>query len=297
MRTSPLHTRIWHEEAEPDNPFATRVARCHGYDVYGQMLGRAGWSDMLHLMLKGEAPSPAQARLLEMLAVALANAGPRDAMVHAAMCGGVSGSPAAAHLMAALAVGAGQSGGAREVFLAMQAWARCTDTPSTDWCTTLTHCAPKDVLAPADAGWPAMDHPAGFEPHGVRTSTIVMQSLQALAGVGVGPRLPWLLANRHALEQAAGLPLGMTGVAAAALADLGFDSPQGEMLFLLLRLPGAAAHALEQAHYGFKHFPYPDVDLKDDPLDPSSAQAESFVAAGRPSKASHASDCTVEAQA
>lgn len=53
---------------------------------------------------------------------------------------------------------------------------------------------------------------------------------------------------------------------AAALADLGFNAQQGEMLFLLLRLPGAAAHALEQADYGFKRFPYPQVDLLDDPL-------------------------------
>ena len=49
------------------------------------------------------------------LALALANPGPRDPMVHAAMCGGVGGSHAAASLIAALAVGAGQSGGAREV--------------------------------------------------------------------------------------------------------------------------------------------------------------------------------------
>jgi len=120
--SSPLHTRIWQEEAQADNPFATHTAFCHGYDVHGQMLGRASWVDMLYLLFKGEAPSPAQARLLEALALALANPGPRDPMVHAAMCGGVGGSHAAASLIAALAVGAGQSGGARDVRLAMDAW-------------------------------------------------------------------------------------------------------------------------------------------------------------------------------
>ena len=99
--SSPLHTRIWQEEAQADNPFATHTAHCHGYDVYGQMLGRATWVDMLYLLFKGQAPSPAQARLLEALALALANPGPRDPMVHAAMSGGVGGSHAAASLIAA----------------------------------------------------------------------------------------------------------------------------------------------------------------------------------------------------
>lgn len=266
MSGSPLHTRIWHEEAEPDNAFATRKARCHGYDVYGQMLGRARWADMTWLLLKGEVPSEAEATMLDTLAVALANPGPRDPMVHAAMCGGVGGSPAAASLMAALAVGAGQSGGARDVYLCMRHWAQCHDQPETAWIPTLIQTGQPTWLAPDDAGWPAIEHPAGFDPHGVSTAMIVAQTLMMLASLSPGPRLPWMARHREALEQAAQLPLAMTGVAAAALADMGFNARQGEMLFLLLRLPGAAAHALEQSDYGFKHFPYPGVDLLDDPL-------------------------------
>lgn len=266
MSGSPLHTRIWREEAELDNPFATRVAHCHGYDVYGQMLGQASWADIVWLLFKGEAPSAYERAMLDALAVALANPGPRDPMVHAAMCGGVGGSPAAASLMAALAVGAGQSGGARDVYLCLRHWAQCEGTAQSEWVQTLTQTGQPTWLAPDDAGWPAIEHPAGFEPHGVRTATIVLQTLTALAGLCPGPRLGWMLTHREALEQAAGRPLSMTGVVAAALADLGLKAAQGEMLFLLLRLPGAAAHALEQAELGFKRFPYPDVDLMDDPL-------------------------------
>ena len=59
----------------------------------------------------------------------------------------------------------------------------------------------------------------------------------------------------------------MTGVAAAALFDLGFTAEQAEMLFLLLRLPGAAAHALEQQALGWRKFPFigSRVELEDDP--------------------------------
>ncbi len=268
--SSPLHTSIWQEEAHADNPFATHTAYCHGYDVYGQMLGRASWVDMLYLLFKGEAPSPAQARQLEALALALANPGPRDPMVHAAMSGGVGGSHAAASLIAALAVGAGQSGGARDVRLAMDAWRHWDAASIDDHAAQITCLIAHDMppwLATSDSGWPEREHPAGFDPHGVSTAGIVLKALQTLAGMSVGPRLTWLREHLASLEAAASMPLAMTGLAAAAFADLGFTPMEGEMLHLLLRLPGTASHALEQQTvHGFKRFPYPPVDLQDDPL-------------------------------
>lgn len=251
-----IRTAIWDEEAEPDNAFATRAAFCHGYDVYGAMLGRAGWAEMLFLLLRGEAPAPSQAALLEALAVALANAGPRDAAVHAAMCGGVGGSTASATLAAALAIGAGVNGGAREVLLAMQAWDSC-GTDLARW--------QAGIEAGPDRGasiWPAPEHVPGFDPHGASCATIVRQSLACLAALSPGQHLPWLASQRAALERLAERPLALTGVAAAALHDLGFDAQQGEMLFLLLRLPGAAAHALEQGKGGFRNFPFYTVEVE-----------------------------------
>ncbi len=260
IKTESIHTRIWQEEPEPDNAFAAASCHCHGYDVYGDLLPHASWIEYLFLLFRGEAPSAEQARLLEGLALALANPGPRDAAVHAAMCGGVGGSTSASCLMAALAVGAGASGGAREVRLAMEDWlARGTDTAL--WQTGLA-ATPADN--PADV-WPAPGHAPGFDPHGVRCAGPVRQTLAHLAGLGCGPCLPWLQAQRPLLESAAGLPLAMTGVAAAALLDLGFTPAQGEMLHLLLRLPGAAVHALEQKDYGHKKFPFFRVELENDP--------------------------------
>lgn len=270
--SAPLQTSIWLEEPEADNPFATRKAYCHGFDVYGQMLGQARWVDMLYLLFRGEPPTAIQARALEALAVALANAGPRDPMVHAAMCGGIGGTPAAASLMAALAVGAGQSGGARDVFLAMGKWADCAlDEPQT-WVSALVHHEQPKWLTATDTGWPAIEHAAGFDPNGVSTPTVVRQTLGMLASQGLGPRTLWLAEHRAKLENAAGIPLAMTGLAAAALTDLGFSAAQGEMLYLLLRLPGAAAHALEQGQIGFKNFPYPPVELENDPYRSKEAQ-------------------------
>lgn len=254
-KTEAIHTRIWHEEAEADNPFATRSARCRGYDVYGDMLGRSRWVEMLYLLFHEDAPTPAAADLLEALAVALANPGPRDPSIHAAMCGGAGGSAAAACLMAALAVGAGQHSGSREVFLAMETWAACgTDLDA--WRCRLAHNASDPPTV-----WPRPDHPLGFDPHGTSTPTTVRQTLACLADLSPGNRLPWLAARRPDLEAAAGCPLALTGIAAAAYADLGFTPDEGEMLHLLLRLPGAAAHALEQRRLGYRKLPFFSLEL------------------------------------
>jgi citrate synthase len=252
-----LQTRIVLEEPEPDNPFAARAAYCGGYDVYGEMLGRATWADMTYLLFRGEAPSPAQAAALDILAVALGNAGPRDPAVHAAMCAGVGGSVAAASLMAALAVGSGSLGGSREVVLAMQAWQGCNqdlDAWKRRWANPPSE--------PAGV-WLEAEHPAGFDPHGVSTATPVKQTLVRLAAIDESSRCAWLLAHLVEMERAAGHPLAMTGVAAAALADLGFGPAAGEMLYLLLRLPGAAAHALEQSELGHRRFPWYELKLEE----------------------------------
>jgi citrate synthase len=255
-----ITTAIWQEEPEPANPFAARVARCHGYDVYGDMLGRAGWADMLFLLFSGEAPSTAQKALLEALAVALADPGPRNPAVHAAMCGGVAGAPAAACLTAALAVGAGGSGGAREVYRAVSAWlaARGELHP-------LARELARVVAEPAIETWPTAEVWPGFDAHSRACPLPVGQTLEHLAAISPGAALPTLKWGREDLEAGAGRGLAMTGVAAAAYVDLGLSPDAAEMLHLLLRLPGAAAHALEQRGLGYKKFPFGGLDMLDDP--------------------------------
>ncbi|MDX8385500.1 MAG: hypothetical protein R8M11_03170, partial [Gallionella sp.] len=222
MSEEVIHTRIWQEEAEPDNAFAALSCHCHGYDVYGDLLGKASWIEYLYLLFRGEAPTAAQAKLLNGLAIALANPGPRDPSVHAAMCGGVGGSTSASCLMAALAVGAGGSGGSREVFNAMNDW-QARGINLNLWQAGLRE---KPIADPADL-WPVASHPAGFDPYGVSCTIPVIQTLEHLASSGCCTSLLWLSENRRLLEVAAGLPLAMLGVAAATLHDLGFMPAEG----------------------------------------------------------------------
>nr|MDJ0862808.1 citryl-CoA lyase [Gammaproteobacteria bacterium] len=175
-RPEVIHSRIWEEVSEPDNPFAAAACFCSGYDVFGDLLGKASWVEYFYLLFMRERPSSQQARLLEGLAVALANPGPRDHSVRAAMSAGVGGSTHASCLMAALAVGAGQLGGAREVALALSYWREC-GTDLSLWQERLAH-PPQDQRADV---WLPIEHPPGFDPHGASCTTPVKQTLAFLA--------------------------------------------------------------------------------------------------------------------
>jgi len=116
--------------------------------------------------------------------------------------------------------------------------------------------------------WPMMEHPAGFDPHGIDCTKPVRQSLDYLASLYSNNALGFLKENRKQLESIVNKPLALPGVAAAAIFDLGFNAEQAEMLYLLLRLPGAAVHALEQKKNGWRKYPFfrDGVVLTDDPL-------------------------------
>jgi citrate synthase len=247
-----FYSQIWQEEPEDNNAFEAKACFCHGYNVYGDILPKASWAEYTYLLFKGDKPTPQQAQLLEKLAIALANRGPRDHSVRAAMNGGVGGSTAAASLMAALGVGAGQYGGAREVFHAVNLW-QFAGQDLERWQLGINQLlANKDVDV-----WLPMEHGAGFDPHGVTCPTPIQQTLAYLASLmSKESALVWLQQQQSALEHIAQGTLAMTGVAAAACVDLGLNAEQAEMLFLLLRLSGAAVHALEQQQLGWKKFPY-----------------------------------------
>jgi len=252
-----IPTKIWQDNPSPDNPFETESSLCRGYDVYGDLLSNASWIEYLFLLFSGEAPTQSQKKLLESLAIALANPGPRDHSVRAAMNGGAGGSSNAACLIAALGIGAGNLGGGHEVSLAMKIWQQCGKDIS-KWELSLID-PPEDDRADV---WSHIEHAPGFDPNGTNCSKPVLQTLEYLKQFEVGPAITWLFQHRITLESAANAPLAMSGVAAAALHDLGLNDDQGEMLYLLLRLPGAAVHAVERRQYGWRQYPFFGDKLK-----------------------------------
>tara|TARA_R110001583_G_scaffold47264_1_gene148075 strand:+ start:252 stop:1091 length:840 start_codon:yes stop_codon:yes gene_type:complete len=257
------HSNIWFEEPEPNDPFAAKNCYCHGYNVFEEILPKASWCEYLYLLFKGERPTPEKSVLLEKVAMAIANPGMRDESVRAAMNAGVGGSTAASSLIAAIGVGAGQYGGAREIYTLVNQW-QVLGTNLENWQSFLV--SPNEVNSQIDI-WPEYEHAPGFNPNGESCSTPIKQSLALFSTLSPSGALSWLEEFRIELEITTNSPLSMSGVIACALFDLGMTAKQAEMLYLLLRLPGAAVHSLEQEQLGWKHFPFfgKNTILTDDP--------------------------------
>lgn len=257
------HSNFWLEEPEESNPFAAKACYCHGYDVYGQVIAKASWFEYLLLMFRGDRPQPGEAALLEKLALVLANQGPKEASIRAAMNGGVAGTNHSSALMSALAVGSGLYGGSQELEICMRLWRECEQDVER-WKARLQ--APQEDER-TDI-WPAIEHPPGFDPNGDNIPTTLLQSLELLVQFAPDDgALAWLQNHRKTLEAVFECPISITAVAAATFVDLGLDQDQGSMLYLMLRLPGAAVHALEQRKMGWKKFPFYSsaIELEDDP--------------------------------
>lgn len=257
-----IYTKIWQEEVSDDNPFVADKCFCSGYDVYGQLLNKASWFEYIWLLFKLERAEPWQINLLEKVSIAIANPGIRDHSVRAAMNAGVGGSTSASALMAALAVGAGQLHGAREIFICMEWWKECGNE-ITKWDLQIKN-PPKMKRASV---WGEIEHTPGFDPHGSVCAKPVIQTLNVLKDIRGEGNVAWLAENREILEKCSGSPLSMTGVIACAFDELGLTDEQAEMFYLFLRLPGAAAHALEQKKMGWKKYPFfgPAVKITNDP--------------------------------
>ncbi len=270
-RKETIKSTLWYEQATEDSPFVADVCRLRGYDVYGDMLANASWFDYLYLLFFDASPTKQQKKLLEAISIALANPGPRDPSVRAAMNGAVGGSGNAACLMAALAVGAGVAGGGRELLLAMSYWQRC-GVQLERWFAVLRD-PPQEERADV---WPTPLNAPGFSPQGSHCPLRVRQTLDYFASLEVGSHLSWLQQQRRVLESTVDAPLSLLGVIAAAFTDLELKPEQGEMLYLLLRLPGAAAHAMEQRVFGWLSYPFwrDGLELTNDPGDRSNLVKE-----------------------
>jgi len=268
MAEENIRSKIWREVSQEGNPFVAEKCFCAGYDVYGDMLNKASWIEYLYLLIKGEKPSSSHKRILEGLAIALANPGPRDQSVHGAMSAAVGGSTSASCLMSALGIGAGSFNGSREVYDAVLAWHFCANDLNS-WCDYFQNEKAEGKAAEDDDVWPSSEHTAGFDPYAEHCALPVKQTLEHLSQIGDVTALLWLSDHRCQLEEMAGMPLALSGVSAAAFIDLGFDEYQSEITYLFLRLPGALAHSLEQRAGGWRQFPFfrDGVVLTNDPKD------------------------------
>lgn len=225
-----------------DNPYIAERVIWHGYDVLDLMRKRS-LVDVIFLLLKGELPSPIQARQLEHILIALANPGPRHASTRAVMNASVSKTEPVHLLPIGLALLSGESLGATQVHHAIKFFRK-----------NLRH-DPLVLGARACEQIAATEHPAGecLEPAPGFGSCYAGIDHYACALAGQlaeafpeNEAIAWGMQFSRAL---APVPAGwlMTGVAAAMFVELGFAPNTGAGLFQLAACPGLLAHGIEMS--------------------------------------------------
>ena len=244
-------TQIWHETPSVENPYLAEECRCHGYDIL-ELAQKRSFADVLFLLFQGELPTPEQARMLEILLIALINPGPRHPATRAAMNAAVSKT----HTQHLLPIGLSVLGGAHLGGAEVQASMR--------FLATNLKRLPAEVARECLAA-PRPDegdfHPApGF---GSRFGGIdpMPRQIAALLGVlpGSGDGMVWGMAFVEALTPH-GLGWLGPGVAAAVFCDLGFHYRAGAGLYQLACAPGILAHGLELANKPITAMPFLDKE-------------------------------------
>ncbi len=265
--TNTITTDIWQEIPSVTNPFRPDRCLCSGYDVYGDLIQQASWIEYLYLLFKRERPNGKQAKLFNGISIALANFGPRDPSIHAAMAAGAVGCGAGASLIAAIGPAAGQLGGAHEVARLVENFQEM-ELDTENWLIWMGSCNEQTKpWTDYEDVWPHSDHPPGLDPYAESASLTTLKALEYLASISPGEHLTWLEREYKKIERHFNKGISLAFVAAAGLRDLMLDPEQAEMIYLLLRLPGAAAHSLECRYQGWKSVAFYEngLNLVDNP--------------------------------
>ena len=230
----------------------TRIApgeiELRGYPVQ-DVIGRYGFVQVVWLMLRGELPEPAQARMLESAMVAGVDHGPQAPSIAAARMAATCG----LGLNNAVATGVNLlgdvHGGAGQQCVALLN--RMVDQRSDG--TDADEVAEAIVAEYREKGAyvPGFGH--RFHPRDPRRDPLLAMVEEAVEDgtVDAGP-LESALALERALAQRRGrpVPMNIDGATATVYASLGLDAELARGLFVLSRSVGILAHAWEESNSG-----------------------------------------------
>lgn len=222
-----------------------------------ELMGRFSFAEAIHLLLSGELPSPAAGRLMDALLVSSIDHGATPPATLAARNVAAAGAPVrAAAAAGVLACGSSPGGGGVEACLRF-----LTDGLALvgEW-VSHDDAARRLVNDALENGAP----PPGFghrfhapDPRAARLLQLALELELDSAHVQLIRSVERVLAERH--DDAAAHPpqINEEGAIAAICADLGFDAEAASALFMISRLPGIVAHAIEERG---RHAPLRPID-------------------------------------
>jgi citrate synthase len=248
---SRISTRIWAETPSQNNPYVAEHSFCHGYDIF-ELINKRSFLEVLYLLFNGDLPNKAQTQLLEALFIGLITPGPRHPATRAAMYTGIGKTDISHILPISLLTLGGHYLGGSEVIESM----RFLNKHATKSAKDVAHNLIMNSQRPNDGDW----HIApGFGSRFDSVDLIATRLARTLFELpGSGKVIEWGIDFAEHLEHECGCAWLNTGVAAAALSDLGFHPRTGAGLFQIMNAPGLLAHGLEMSNKPLTSMPFID---------------------------------------
>ena len=228
----------------PENTWKTALTRIEpgkihvrGYDIT-ELMGNISYAQAVYLMLKGELPSEAEARMMEAILVSSIDHGATPPSVLAArtvLSGGNSLNTSVA--AGVMTIGDVHGGAIEQCARILQEWAaREGDADA------LAEKLVQD-LREKKRRMPGFGHRL----HGVDPRTVRLLALAKETGFS-GRHIELGRAVEAELEKQLGrkLPMNVDGAVGAVISDMGFDWRLGKGFFIISRTAGLVAHVYEE---------------------------------------------------
>ena len=223
--------------------------RLRGYAVQ-DLIGRVSFAQTIWLMVRGELPTPAQARLLEAALVAGVDHGPHAPSIAIARMAVSCGAELNNAMGSAINVLGDVHGGAGQQCMELYAWIQeaLTAGAALDEAVDAGLARYHEVHGQIVAGFGHRWHPV--DPRSRPLMALVEEAAAAGAVKGDYVAIGWAVERALTARKGKPIPMNIDGATAVIFSELGFPAPMGRGLFILSRSVGVLAHAWEQSQQG-----------------------------------------------
>ncbi len=228
------------------------MIRFRGYAIE-DLIGRAGFADMVYLLTRGELPHPAAAKLLEAALVAAVDHGPQAPSIAAARMAVTCGVGINNAMASAINMLGDVHGGAGEQCVALYN-AIAERLAGSTGKRRMTQAVKDQIEALAKRG---IRHVPGYghrfhplDPRAPRLLALVDAAAKSGAVSGCYAAIGRAVEAQLAENAGRPIPMNIDGATGVVYAELGFPPPLCRGLFVLSRSVGALAHAFEEMQSG-----------------------------------------------
>lgn len=214
-----------------------------GQPIQG-LIGTLSFAEMIWLMLRGDSPTPAQARLFEAALVSAVDHGPQAPSIATARMAVTCGLPLNNAMASAVNMLGDVHGGAGEQAVELYHYIAASKHPMSE--------ALDQWIADRGKIIPGFGHRfhTPVDPRAPRLMALVEEAVGAGACTGRFMEIGRGVEAEISRRKGQPLPMNIDGATAVIYAELGFASPLARGLFCLSRSVGILAHAWEQTEQG-----------------------------------------------